>query len=158
DRHLFQQDRRREQRSDALDSKVSRTFHGRPELLHETAEAPVAKWQMSAPARCDAAGSLILLPTNRMAEALARVLGAAVAAAVLRAPVAMPARAQDALPGGPATPGTPPRAAPSLVVVADVAGTETASAEVRAALYEIARSHGYEPAGTLDVQGAAARE
>src|SRR5262245_41619256 len=90
-----------------------------------------------------------------MAEALARVLGAAVAAAVLSAPLV--ARAQGPTPLDQTAPDAAHRP-PSLVVAADVAGTDAASAEVRAALYAVARMHGYEPAGTADVQGAAAKE
>ncbi|HEX4340452.1 MAG TPA: hypothetical protein VH062_31300 [Polyangiaceae bacterium] len=51
-------------------------------------------------------------------------------------------------------------ASPSLAVVADVGGgaSSTHSAEIRAALNTVARIHGYEPAGKLDVEGAASAE
>ncbi len=49
-------------------------------------------------------------------------------------------------------------AAPKLVVVADVAADETDNSELRAAVYDVARRHGYAPAGKLDVDAVASRE
>ena len=60
---------------------------------------------------------------------------------------------------GRATPAPAPAGNPELVVVADLGGAgSTTSAELRAALYAVARGHGYVPAGKLDVVGAASRE
>src|SRR5262245_55281889 len=47
---------------------------------------------------------------------------------------------------------------PPLVVIADIQPTATENAELRATLYEVARARGYDAAGTLDVEGVAARE
>jgi hypothetical protein len=44
-----------------------------------------------------------------------------------------------------------------VVVIADLGGTSTASAELRAALYQVARDHGFDPASKHDVEGVAAR-
>jgi hypothetical protein len=46
---------------------------------------------------------------------------------------------------------------PRLVVILDIAANATESSELRAALYDVARDQGYEPAGKLDVEGVASR-
>jgi hypothetical protein len=80
---------------------------------------------------------------------------------------ALPALAQDAPTAGTAgTAGTadgaseaePAPSGPKLVIVADLADTATRNSELRAALYEVARAHGYEPAGKLDVEAVASHE
>src|SRR5580765_2557498 len=48
--------------------------------------------------------------------------------------------------------------APPLVIVADVTDNATQNSQIRATLYEVAREHGYEAAGKLDVEGTAANE
>jgi hypothetical protein len=60
--------------------------------------------------------------------------------------------------GEPPSAAEPQSAAPPLVIVADVSDNATQNSQVRAALYEVAREHGYEAAGKLDVEGTAANE
>lgn len=62
--------------------------------------------------------------------------------------------------GGPAASETAPDGdaapkGPKLVVIADIAANATDNSELRAALYDVAREQGYEPAGKLDVEGVA---
>jgi hypothetical protein len=68
------------------------------------------------------------------------------------------ARADDSAPiEDRAVPAPVPKGGPPLVVVADLGGTSTSSAELRAALYQVARDHGFDPASKVDVEGIASR-
>jgi hypothetical protein len=93
-----------------------------------------------------------------LARRVGSILGFAFVSAVLS--VTVLARADDGAPREDgATPESPPSTGPVLVVVADLGGaTSTRSAELRAALYAVARAHGFAPAGKLDVQAAASSE
>lgn len=77
---------------------------------------------------------------------------------VVGAGVGLPglARAETQGAGAPAADAQTP--APPLVIVADVSDNATQNSQLRAVLYEVARDHGYEAAGKLDVEGTAARE
>jgi len=65
-----------------------------------------------------------------------------------------PARAQGEAPQA----VEPQSAAPPLVIVADVSDNATQNSQIRATLYEVAREHGFDAAGKLDVEGTAANE
>jgi hypothetical protein len=70
----------------------------------------------------------------------------------------LPARADDSAPlEDRAATATVPTGGPPLVVVADLGGTSTSSAELRAALYQVSREHGYDPATKQDVEAVAGR-
>jgi hypothetical protein len=60
--------------------------------------------------------------------------------------------------GGPPPEAEPESAAPPLVIVADVSDNATQNSQIRAILYEVAREHGYDAAGKLDVEGTAANQ
>lgn len=57
-----------------------------------------------------------------------------------------------------APPADAQNAAPPLVIVADVSDNATQNSQIRATLYEVARDHGYDAAGKLDVEGTAAQQ
>jgi hypothetical protein len=94
----------------------------------------------------------------RRLHRLASILGFGAAGALLSTPRLVQAQESAPRQDG-ALPETPKDTGPVLVVVADLGGaSSTRSAELRAALYVVARAHGYAPAGKVDVEGAASGE
>jgi hypothetical protein len=83
-----------------------------------------------------------------------RVLGSVLAGASMVLGTVSLAHAQ----GAQAPAAEAESAAPPLVIVADVSDNATQNSQIRAALYEVAREHGYDAAGKLDVEGTAASE
>ncbi|HEX7670785.1 MAG TPA: hypothetical protein VF395_14420 [Polyangiaceae bacterium] len=81
--------------------------------------------------------------------------GAVAGAALILSPPALAQEASGAS-GAAADPESAPKG-PKLVVILDIASNATDNSELRAALYDVAREQGYEPAGKLDVEGVASR-